>query len=316
MAKYSFIIRYLTMRIVSHYAIKASVLLVAAGMLVLSSSSAMAVTWNFKGSLHASGHSRYVPPISNPLFNETPYITTEVRPLYFYNDIPEDFISEGGSIEVTAVQLRLALTDRLGLIASKDGYADIDFDKVLPDEDGFANISLGLKYAFHSNPEKQSIASIGLEYEAPVGDLKTAGIDLQGEGDGFFDLFIAGAAVLGGIGLQANLGANFAVDTDHDSSMFHFAVHADYELLPNFFPVLEVNGFTVFDTGNRTPVDFEGVDLVSLGSSDSGTVVTAAGGARYRFNRHFQLGAAYEAPLTNREDLIDHRFYVDLVLSF
>jgi hypothetical protein len=42
---------------------------------------------NFKGSLGENGFKHYVPPVSNPLFNETPFITTEVRPIWLHNDI-------------------------------------------------------------------------------------------------------------------------------------------------------------------------------------------------------------------------------------
>ena len=38
--------------------------------------------FDFKGSLGEGRHTRYVPPLVNPLFNETPYITTGLRPAY------------------------------------------------------------------------------------------------------------------------------------------------------------------------------------------------------------------------------------------
>ncbi|MFT4569368.1 MAG: hypothetical protein ACI8TX_000128 [Hyphomicrobiaceae bacterium] len=157
-------------------------------------------------------HSRYVAPISNPLFNETPYITTEARVLYVHNEIPGDFLIGGGSIDLGGVELRLAVTERFGIIASKDGYADIDFanGSALPDESGFINISLGAKYAVHSDPE--------------------------------------------------------------------------------------------------------GIDLVNFGSTSSGTVATAAVGARFRVSKNVILGAAFEKPITSREDLMDWRAYVDVIL--
>lgn len=267
-----------------------------------------------RGSM-AEGHDRYIAPVSNPLFNETPYITTEVRPIYMYQEIPSDFPSEGGEINLIALELRLALTERLGLIATKDGWADIDFDANLPDENGFANISLGVKYALVSMPETDSIVSVGLEYEAPLGNLETAGIDLQGEGDGFLDTFITGATACGKVGLQGSAGLNLALDDDHDTSMLHYAVHADYEVLPWLFPLVELNGFTSIDHGRRNGFDFEGVDLVNFGSRDSGTVISIAGGARFRLSDHVQLGFAFETPITDREDLLDWRMTTDAVLS-
>lgn len=73
-----------------------------------------------------------MPPVSNPLFNETPYITTELRPIVFHQTIPDDFITGGGDIDVIAAEGRTALTERLGFIASKDGCADIHFKAASP----------------------------------------------------------------------------------------------------------------------------------------------------------------------------------------
>jgi hypothetical protein len=73
---------------------------------------------DLKGSLGEGGHNRYVAPLTNPVFNETPYITTEARAMYFYNRLPDDFVTGGGSANLAALQLRLAITDRLGFIAT------------------------------------------------------------------------------------------------------------------------------------------------------------------------------------------------------
>jgi hypothetical protein len=98
-------------------------------------------------------------------------------------------------------KVRIALSDRLGIIASKDGYAELDFDSLLPDEEGAANVSLGLKYALYADPATNSIFTVGFEYEIPVGSLETGGISLQGDGDGFIDLFVSGATTAGKWGL-------------------------------------------------------------------------------------------------------------------
>ena len=271
---------------------------------------------DFKGSLAPGKHTRYVPPLANPLFNETPYITTEARPLLIYNEIPGSFLTGGGEIVVGAVEVRVALTERLGFIASKDGYAFLDFDAVLPDEDGFVNISLGFKYAVHSDPADDSILTIGVEYEPPSGNIETAGIDLQGRGDGQIDFFVTGAKAWEKIGLQGSAGVNLAIDGDHDSSMVHYSLHGDYEVAPGLFPLIELNGFTTIDDGTRTAVDFEGIDLVNFGSTDSGTVVLGSIGARWRLNEHIIFGAGYEMPLTGREDITDWRVNFDMVLSY
>ncbi len=198
-----------------------AVMTVLAAVLFAGTATSEEFKLDFKGSLAPGKHTRYVPPLANPLFNETPYITTEVRALFLYNDIPDSFLTGGGEIVLGAVEVRVALTERLGFIASKDGYADLDFDAVLPDEEGFVNISLGFKYAVHSDPADQSILTIGVEYEPPSGNIETAGIDLQGRGDGFLDLFVTGAKAWDKFGLQGSVGVNLAIDDDHDSSMIH-----------------------------------------------------------------------------------------------
>lgn len=288
-----------------------------AAALVCGAGPATAESWfDFKGSLGPGRHQRYVPPISNPLFNETPYITTELRAIYFHQNIPEEFLTGGGDIDVAAAEVRIALTERLGFIASKDGYADIHFKGGLPDENGFANISAGLKYAAISDPATNAILTFGAEYEPPTGDLETGGISLQGRGDGFVDLFVTGARAWGPVGLQASAGVNLAVDEDHDSSMLHYSAHLDLEVTPRFYPLIEANGFTVIDDGSRTAARFEGTDLVNFGATNAGTVVTLAVGARYVVADWLRLGAAFEAPVTDREDLLERRLYLDLVLTY
>lgn len=205
----------------------------------------------------------------------------------------------------------------MGFIASKDGYAEADFDQTLDDEQGFANISLGFKYAIINRLADETILTIGAEYEPPTGNLETSNISLQGKGNGLLDLFVTGARATGKWGFQGSLGFNLAIDDSHDTSQFHYSGHVDYQLTPRLFPLLEVNGFTTIDEARRTPgVNFEGLDVLNFGATDSGTVVTAAIGARYHLTNYLIVGAGYEAPLTEREDIIDWRAYVDLVFHF
>ena len=275
---------------------------------------------DLNGSLGEGRHSRYVPPLTNPVFNETPYITTEARAIYLYNRLPEDFVTNGGHVNLAALQLRIALTERLGFIATEDGYADAHFDEVLDDENGFANIAFGFKYAILSNPESESLLTAGLRYEIPINDLETGGIELQGDGDGFLNPFITGATAFGDLGLQASLGANIALDGDADTSILHYSLHADYEVLPGFFPILELNGFTPIDHGKRLTGavgKLDGVDLLNFGSDDRDTTIAVGGGFRYRFTDNVQIGVGAETPITDNDDsILDYRLYADLVLSW
>jgi hypothetical protein len=285
------------------------------------------------------GEHKYVPAISNPLFNETPYITTELRPIYLHQKMPSNRAGLfGGNINLVAAEIRIALTDNLGIIATKDGYAWIDFDNTTnttagvrtSDPEGLANLALGLKYAFYNNVETGTIASAGLKYEPPTGtiSINTAlaypldNVDLQESGDGFINAFVTGAKRYEKWGFQASAGVNVAIDNDHDSSMIHYTLHADYALTDSVYPMVSLNGFTIYDEANRPGMTaaavagFDGVDLVNIGCSiDCGTVLTAAGGIRYLATDNVQLGLGLEKSIA-RQDLLDWRTYVDLVIHF
>jgi len=290
--------------------------------------SAPALEFDLKGSLGEAGFTHYVSPITNPLFNETPYITTEVRPMWLHQDIPNHIrvhglgrLSLGGDIDVLAVQIRVAITDRLGFIATKDGWADIDFENTLHDDDGAANLAFGFKYAVLAEAESNSLLTVGIKYEAPTGGLKThingvpsTGTRLQGQGDGLLDLFVSGARTFGPVGLEANLGTQIAMDGGKDASFLHFSLHADYDVMERVFPLIELNGYTPIDDGNRTSLGVNGMDLVNMGSSNSETIVTIAPGVRVRLIDNVDFGTAFEIPITSDEDLMNWRFTTDFVI--
>lgn len=307
---------------------------------IINGLSAFEIDWD--GSIGENEH-KYIPAISNPLFNETPYITTEVRPILLHQKIPSKNVVLPvlggasllrGEVTVVAAEARMALTDNFGIIATKDGYAWIDFNDSLTnaagidDDDGFVNIALGFKYALFNDIEDQSIVSLGLKYEAPTGNLDldlsapattllgTGSIELNEGGDGFINPFISAAKRFDKVGLQGSAGTHIAIDNDHDSSMLHYSLHVDYEFTESVYPMLELNGFTVYDAGKRLPFGFDGVDLVNLGAGqDEGTVITAAGGLRIMATDNLMFGAGMEKAV-GRDDLLDWRGYFDLILHF
>ena len=133
---------------------------------------------------------------------------------------------------------------------------------------------------------------------------------------GFLNLFFTGSKVLGKLGLQGSLGSNFALDGDHDNSMFHYSATANYEAYTNLFPTFEVNGYTTIDDGDRTSGDYAGVDILNFGTTDSGHVALASMGIRYLITDHVNVGGNYEFPFTDREDIVDWRTQVDLLITY
>lgn len=290
--------------------------MVLVGGIVCSSPPVASAELDFHGSLGEGAFSTYVPAISSPLQNETPYITTELRPIYWFHKIPEDSLVGAGDIHLVAAQLRVALTERLGLIATKDGYAWISTERALEDEDGFANLAAGLKYALLSRPQEEAIVTAGFTVEVPTGDLNLSGVRFQGGGNGMLNPFLTGAKRFGRFGFQASTGLNIPFDANEHSLLFHYHAHADYELLKGLFAVLEYNGYSVLNHGRERQLNFEGVDVFNLGNTGGGTVQTIAAGGRYRLTEHWQIGTAGEWHISSRSDLFDWRYQVDLIWTF
>ncbi len=56
-----------------------------------------------------------------PFLSEHPYITTGLNFVYVYQRLPEGPVFDGGEAQVLALQIRAAITEKLGFIATKDG---------------------------------------------------------------------------------------------------------------------------------------------------------------------------------------------------
>lgn len=275
---------------------------------------------NLEGSFGEGGFSRYVPPVTNPLFNESPFITTEVKPFYIYHSIPDDFVTDGGDVNVVAIQARIALTERLAFIATTDGYSWIDFDSTLPDDNGFNDIAAGFKYAFYSDPAQGAIATAGLRYTIPVGSLESGGLEFNGVGNGYLNPFVTAAKLWDKTQLQGSFGAQIAL-SDKNWSFLHGSVHADYEVLPGLFPLLEANLTVPVDGGNQItsgPLkNLTGVDIADIGASNPETTLTLGGGLRFRVSENAILGAGLEYNvLEDKDHLFGWRITTDLVIHF
>ena len=276
---------------------------------------------SLEGSFGEGGfEDRYVPPVTMPTLNESPFITTEARPIYIYHKIPNDFLTGGGSVHAYALQARMALTDRLAFIATTDGYADLNFDAGLPNTNGFLDITAGLKYAVISDPAAGEIVTLGARYTAPTGnvDIESAGIGLTGEGNGCVDLFVSGAKTYDDFQLQGSIGAQIGL-AEESWSYVHAHGHANIELFENFFPLFEANMILPFDGGDRIAGStLTGTDVFDFGASDPDMVFTVGIGARYRVLDNVIFGTAVSNNIIDTENTGVHgmRVTTDLTLHF
>jgi len=258
----------------------------------------------------------FVSPQSNPLLFEDPRTLTEVRAHFVNQWIPNSNPAfGGGTAQYLAVQARIALTKRLSIIATKDGYLWLNPGTgPVANTEGSADIAAGLKYNLIRDPATQTIVSAGFTHAFPSG----AGRVFQGNGNGEWNLFLTGGREffgcshwLSGTGLRLP-------DSGVQSSSWYWSNSFDVQLTRRFYGLFQVNWFHWFDSGTALAANFEGNDLFNLGSTNvkGNDIVTSSFGGRYKFGRYHEAGIAYEVPLTERKDLLQSRLYLDVILRY
>jgi len=252
----------------------------------------------------------FISPITNPVNFEDPRTLTEARAIFINHWVPSAV--GGNQLQVYALQIRAALTDRLSIIATKDGYVVSQNPLV---EDGWANIAAGLKYNVWKDPCEQRVLSAGATYEMPFGSTRT----LQGLGSGVFHLFLTGGMEVGGFHWISDSGFRLA-DSSDQSDLWYWSNHLDHRIGgSNFYGLFESNWFHwIKDGNNPTFSGIEGNDFFNLGSTNvAGTdIVDVAFGLKYKPNGNLEIGAAFEVPVSQKRDLLEDRLTVDAILRY
>jgi hypothetical protein len=230
------------------------------------------------------------------------------------HNISDKFI--GGDARVYALQIRYAINERLAIIATKDGYVDLNPKVGSLKNNGWADIAAGIKYALIDNPDKNFILTPGVKLEIPVGNERV----FQGNGSGEFDAFISAMKGWGNFHATASAGARVPIDFDAETASAHYSLQFDYFVCRWFIPFVTANGFTVLSETKNGPAfgGIEGYDLINFGASDAEgfTEITLGTGFRSKLAQHVDLGFAYEKAVTKPKGLFDDRFTVDLILHF
>jgi len=256
----------------------------------------------------------FISPMTNPVFFEDPRTLTEARIIFIHHTLPNQAPLAGGNVQLLAMQLRAALTDDLSIIATKDGFIFAGPDA--PHEDGWADVNIGLKYNIYKDYDAQQVVSVGARYELPIGSQQA----LQGNGNGEFDLFLSGAAlVTTGTHFMSAAGLRLPANTNAESQVFYWSGHLDRQLgASNFYLLGEVNWYHWMKSGAAGIAGIEGLDLYNFGSTGvaGNDIVTGAFGLKFKPNCHREYGIAWEAPLTDRRDILDNRLTVDVILRY
>jgi hypothetical protein len=191
-----------------------------------------------------------VGPMSSPYLFEDPNITTGLQFVGIYHDFPNDSAFQGGEAGVLALQARLAITDRLAFIATKDGFTifrpeaevkdipmetrvalgiddpSLDEVDILEDKEDFMDISVGFKYALidHREEDWGYIVTPHVRFEFDVGEHDI----FQGQGDGVFILGTSVGYHQDNWHLLGGLLGQVPIDGDEDSSSIMLNAHVDH----------------------------------------------------------------------------------------
>lgn len=253
----------------------------------------------------------FISPMTNPVFFEDPRTLTEARFIFIHHELP-DFLG-ANSVQVYALQVRVALSKRLSLIATKDGLIYTQ-SPVL--ESGYADIAAGLKYNLFHRPEQGWLASVGFTYEAPSGSTKS----LQGNGDGVLNVFSSFGMRLGSKAhLISTRGIRTPLDDSAENSVFYWSNHLDHQIGNRPAYVFgELNWYNYLKSASAFPLPLEGGDLFNFGSPNvtGNDLVTGALGVKLKPKSNMELGVAWETPLTEREGILDHRFTMDWIVRY
>jgi hypothetical protein len=256
----------------------------------------------------------FISPVSNPVWFEDPRSLTEVRGVFVNHMVPEDSPLGGGDIQIYALQARLALTERLSVIAVKDGYVTAQLDN-FNDDQGWGDLAAGLKYVFIRDTCNRFLLSGSVLYELSQGSREV----FQGNGDGMWHFTASTAKALGEHAhFVGAAGWHLPNNGAQESQSLWYSMHLDYELFEGFYPLWELNGIHYARSGERLPLSIEGGDYFNLGSADvaGNHLLTTALGATKVFNQHLSVGAAWEWPLTGREDHFDSRLTATFTLRY
>ncbi len=260
---------------------------------------------------------RVISPVSSPTTFESPVIQSELRPFFLTQELPGTSIFKGGNFQLYAMQARFALTEKLAFIATKDGYINYHPD-VNPisghDESGWADLAAGLKYAIFEDDDLGLLITPGLIYEIDSGSHEV----WQGNGDGLLRPFVSAALDLDELNLLGSFGFNQPMNSAAESTSIDYHLHVDYQVTDMIFPLVEFNGIYYVEDGKALPFNFEGGDLINLGSANvkGNSVYTAAIGTRLVLSDSLQAGAVYEFPIGSRKDLFQNRITVDFIWTF
>lgn len=263
-----------------------------------------------------------VSPVSSPFLFEDPRASTEVRPLFIYQKVPDGQPNfRGGNVWFAGAQVRAAITERFSVVFNKIGAASANPDGVTPFDTGtgLAELWVGPKYTVIRDEENGTLLAGGATFQIPAGGEKA----FQDTGSLSVAPYLTLAQPflktrLGTFVGMANGGYSFSVNKARSDYLFVNA-HLSFDVgnAHRFYPLAELSYTQVTTAGRTRPfVAGEGRDLINFGSAGKGGLLTGALGGRVKLTKRLDVGAAFELPLGGDKDFFGHRLTVDLIWRY
>jgi len=257
-----------------------------------------------------TGENQFVMPVTSPYYHENSLITTDVRGWFVYHQFPDSSLP-GTNASDYAVQLRVALTDSLQLVAYKDGYLDING---VTSTEGWNDMAAGLKWQFLRNDEQHLYAAAGVGYEFRTGESAALQNDAEVRGwlsvDKGWGNFHAGATV------NVRVNTTSQESGNGNCNFFDWHLRADYKVNDWFSPVVEMNGYHTWNAANGG-LPLNGADVINVGANGAKATVDLGMGVEFRAGGCTAIRFAYEFPLTNNNsDIYGTRITCSLIYFF
>lgn len=212
-----------------------------------------------------------------------------------------------------AAAIRVALTERLAFISTKDGYSWVD-SHITSAGDGWNDLAFGLKYALYSDPDEQFLVSTGIRWELVNGSTDA----WQGGDSQELSPFVSVAKGWDKWHFLGAISGRIPTDRADANASLVWNLHLDYKLTDTFRPLVEVHGIHWLSNADRLPFGEDYLDVGSLGASRaSGRDFFAAGiGFRWQAMDNVSVGLTYEFPLESASShLMEQRVTLSTVIS-
>lgn len=265
-------------------------------------------------------------PVTSIFLMEDPRALTELRPFFIWQKTPDaNPIFAGSSNFLVGAQARVALTERISIVANKTGliFSNPDNPNNIPgyeDSTSLTELWLGPKFTIIRNDVSNTVAALGVTFQIPVGSSSAFQSTRSFSVDPYFSIaqnFLRSS--YGSFNVTSTTG--YALGFSQRSDYLHSGVELNFNCANanKIYPLLALNYAYYLDSGDRRTQNFEGRDIFNFGANQVGGLhnLTVGTGFRYNFSQHVQFGIAGEFNVLNSSRQMDAiRVTVDMILRY